>query len=156
MIIVHFTSLLAYESIRTIGFILTQPERLKRGLSFSFEGSYDRRIGPNIVNRKQINLYDEGLGVFFRILPRIPQIYKKDHVAIIFPPYILLKYTNWFINTTENFGFQLGDTIVESPFSGEFGRTIYDLQSPDITEYSELVIPHSVDVTDKIAIVQSI
>lgn len=155
--IVHFTSSAAFKSISSSGWLLTQPDRYKQNLFFSFEGSGNgtRRIGPNNLSIKQqtLGIYDEGLGIYFRILQNKPE--RKDGVvAIVFSPNILAKYSGWFINTEENFGFILGNDIVKAPFSGEYGRTIYDIRSKEISNRSELVIPHSVNISDAIDIIQ--
>lgn len=153
--IVHFTSIAAFRSINDVGYLLTQPERCKRNLFFRFEGTGSRKIGCNDLTIKQQKraIYDEGLGVYFRVLEKKPER-KKGVVAIVFTPDILTKYTGWFINTEENFGFKLGDNIVESPFSGEYGRTVYNVNSQEISDRSELVIPHSVKLSDALEIIQ--
>lgn len=154
VVLVHFTSPVAFASIRSIGALLIQPERRARGIAFSLEGAANRRIGPNDLTRDQImrDLYDEGLGVYFRILPSVPAK-AKNTVAIVFSPNVLAKYKGWFINTEENQGFKLGDVVVESPFSGEYGKTVYDVNCGAITDRSELVIPHSVSLADAIEII---
>lgn len=155
--IVHFTSSAAFKSIRSSGWLLIQPERYSRDLFFHFEGSGrgSRRIGPNdlTIEQQKQDIYDEGLGVYFRILPEKPAR-KSGVVAIVFSPDILTKYTDWFINTEENFGFKLGNKLVEAPFSGETGRTVYDINSPEISDRSELVIPHSVKLSDAVEIIE--
>ena len=151
--IVHFTSPVAFNSIKSCGWIYNQKDRKSRNIFAVFEGSVNRRIGPNDISLEQQgeNIYDEGIGVYFRVLPQKPQK-QKSIVAIGFRPNILDKY-GWFINTEENFGFKLGDDKVISPFSGELGRTIYNIDSPEITERSELVIPTSVSLADAIEII---
>lgn len=152
--IVHFTSRIAYKSIQNIGAILTQSSRAKLNLRYKFEGGFNRRISFNNEFSFEKDLYDEGYGVYFRILRVLP-IYVKE-VAIIFDENILSKYGNWFINTEENFGFKMDKNVfTESLFSGEYGKTIYDIRSPDITERSELIIPHDVNLIDAIMTIYS-
>jgi len=152
VVLVHFTSPTAYESIQSIGALLLQSERQARGLTFHFEGSANRRVGPNDITREELMVYHEGIGVYFRILPTVP-VRRKNVVAIVFSPTMLTKYDGWFINTEENHGFKLGEMVIKSPSSGEYGKTVYDVNCAAITDRSELIIPHSVSLVDAIKIV---
>jgi hypothetical protein len=160
MYLIHYTSANAYASIKISRRLLIQKERERLGLKFSHEGVLGRRFGPNDISlsEQRADKYDEGIGVYFRISATIPILTEKQRkrniVILVFSDTILQNYPGWFINTTENNGFKLGPKVVESPISGEYGKTVYDTRNDAITpDDSELIIPESVDLRDILTVV---
>jgi hypothetical protein len=132
--LIHSTSLAGYNGIVMSGHLLNQPALIEKGIIIIGEGGADRRIGDKMVTLEDedwYKKYDEGRGIYFRVETNIskctnPFSYGGD-VIMEFSPKLLEQYPNWILNTEENFGFVLGKhgEEVESPFSGNLGKTFY-------------------------------